>query len=48
MIGIAKMGYKKTANYGIAANQILYPMGNDNTKVINIYEICKCWLILSQ
>ena len=38
MKNILSMGYKKTANYGIAVNQVLYPLGNDNTNVKYIYD----------
>jgi hypothetical protein len=32
---------KKTANYGIAANQVLHPMGNDITNIIYFLLITK-------
>ncbi len=28
-----KIGHKKTANYGIAVNQVCFPLGNDVVKV---------------
>jgi len=30
---ILKIRHKKTANYGIAVNQILFPLGNDFTNI---------------
>ena len=36
--GTWKMGYKKTANYGIAVNQVLFPLGNDNANIHNVND----------
>lgn len=39
--GTSTIGHKKCRNYGNAANQVLFPLGNDNAKVEQINIICK-------
>ncbi|WP_452602483.1 hypothetical protein [Pontimicrobium sp. MEBiC06410] len=34
-----KIRHKKTANYGIAVNQILFPLGNDSTNINLFFDL---------
>lgn len=39
MMHTLKIRHKKTANYGIAVNQILFPLGNDSTNINLFFDL---------